>query len=189
MIVILEGPMGSGKTISAIALAAMEKAKSGKRILSNVHLKEIDHQFFDMNDFIRMVGVDNNDIHDCSIILDEAYAFIDARNSQSSLNKLLSYMVMQSRMRAVDMYITTQNIDLVDKRLRRSCDVRGICRYNRDRQTCTIMLTDLRSGVKRRVQINANDFFDYIPDESIIMRENPMERILENINYNRAQEP
>jgi len=184
MIVILEGPMGSGKTISAVALAALEKQKSGKRILANIRLNEIDYQFFDTSDIVGMIRSENSDFHDCSIILDEGYVFVDSRNSQSGLNKLFSYMAMQSRMRGNDIYITTQHMDLVDKRLRRSCDVRGTCRYDRTKQICTVMLLDLRNGVRRRIKIHASDFFKFIPNEAVIMRENPMERILDNVNYN-----
>jgi hypothetical protein len=53
----------------------------------------------------------------------------DSRTSQSKLNRLFTYFFAQTRKRGVDLYICTQHIDLIDKRLRRAADIRGTCSY------------------------------------------------------------
>lgn len=182
MIVVLEGKVGSGKTLAAVALATLENQKSGKRILSNIRLNEIPYQLFDTNDLLRMMS-NSDELSDCSIILDDGYMYVDSRSSQTKLNRLFSYLIMQSRMRGVDIYITTDSMSFLDKRVRMSCDIKGLCKYNRDRHICSVILLDLRNGTKKRISFNANDFFSYIQNEERVMNENPIERITENINY------
>jgi hypothetical protein len=73
------------------------------------------------------------ELHDCLIILDEAYIYLDSRSSASKMNKLFTYFISQTRKRDVDLYICTQHIDQVDKRLRRAATWRGTCTYNEEK--------------------------------------------------------
>jgi len=126
MIVSLEGVMGSGKSLTATALAYEEYRVHGKKVLSNNHMN-FPHQFFDLQYFLD--HLQDEEMEDCVLILDEAYLYLDSRTSASKLNKLFTYFTVQTRKRGVDMYICTHHIDIVDKRLRRAIDIRGTCRY------------------------------------------------------------
>jgi hypothetical protein len=73
------------------------------------------------------------EITDCILVWDETPLLMDSRNSASKMNKLGSYFVTQTRKRDVDLYICTQHIDLIDKRLRRAIDERGTCSYYKEK--------------------------------------------------------
>ena len=63
------------------------------------------------------------------LLTDEMYQMADSRSTQTKLNKLWTYFVVQTRKRGVDMYICTHHLDHIDLRLRRAVDIRGSCRF------------------------------------------------------------
>jgi len=117
--------MGTGKTLTATALAYTEHVKYGRRILANYHLN-FPHTFFDYEYFLRHLG--DEELNNCITILDEAALALECR-SNTKLNRLFTYYIVQTRKRYVDLYLCTQHIDMIDKRARRAPDVRGTCRY------------------------------------------------------------
>jgi len=72
-------------------------------------------------------------MEDCILILDEMYQIADSRSSQTKLNKLMTYFIVQTRKRNVDLYLCTHHLDHVDLRLRRAVDIRGACRFYLER--------------------------------------------------------
>ena len=160
MIIVLEGPMGSGKTLSATAFAIIDKVELGRNIICNYHLQNIDYKYFSYEQFVEWMK-NTTELNDTSVILDEAYLFADSRMSQSGLTKLFSYFALQTRKRGVDLYITTQQFRNIDIRLRMNANVRGICRFNNRTQICTVRLIDLRTGIRRPVRIYGPDFYNY----------------------------
>jgi len=133
MLTSLEGVMGSGKTLTAVALAYTEFEQNQKRVISNDHLN-FPYQFFDIQFFLDTLQ--GQELSNCVIILDEAYIYLDSRTTAGKLNKLFTYFIVQTRKRGVDMFFCTQHIDIIEKRVRRACDVRGTCRY-RGEDPCT----------------------------------------------------
>lgn len=121
-----EGVMGSGKTLTAIALACSEHYQNGRKIISNIHLS-FPYVKFDMPYF--MEHLQDNQLNDCITILDEAHQYLDARRSGSRANLLWTYYTVQTRKRGVDLYACFHHIDVMDKRFVRQVDVRGTCRY------------------------------------------------------------
>ena len=143
MIVSLEGVQGSGKSLSAVAMCHRDK-RAGRHVFSNNHLSESfgDYEFFNTRYFLEKMnaehgGDDDYDedrdggisLENATLLMDEAYIYLDSRGSAGKLNKLFTYFVGQTRKRGVDMYVCTHHIDVLDKRLRRAIDVRGSCRY------------------------------------------------------------
>lgn len=121
-----EGVMGSGKTLTAVALACAEHYQNGKKIISNIHLS-FPYQKFDMQFF--MEHLQDEQLNNCITLLDEAHQYLDARRSGGRANILWTYYTVQTRKRGVDLYACFHHIDVMDKRFRRQVDVRGTCRY------------------------------------------------------------
>ena len=127
VLVTFEGIQGSGKSTAAVAMATEDSKRTNRLIYSNDHLNIDTYRHFDIGVFVeKIVG---EDLEDVILLTDEMYQMADSRSSQTKLNKLWSYFVVQTRKRGVDMYICTHNIEHIDIRLRRAVDIRGSCRY------------------------------------------------------------
>jgi len=133
MITTFEGVMGSGKTLTAVALACSEHYQNGKKIISNIHLN-FPYINFDMQYF--MEHIQDQQLNNCVTLLDEAGQYLDARRGQSKTNILWTYYTVQTRKRGVDLYACFHHIDQMDKRFRRQVDVRGTCTYDKE-DPCT----------------------------------------------------
>ena len=129
MITSFEGVMGSGKTLTAVALAASEHYRNGRKIISNIHLG-FPYTKFDMAYF--MEHLQDEQLNNCITLLDEAHQFLDARRSGGKANLLWTYYTVQTRKRGVDLYACFHHIDVMDKRFRRQIDVRGTCTYQKE---------------------------------------------------------
>jgi len=183
MIMTLEGPMGSGKTLSAVALAVNEKTQRDKRIMSNIRLNGIDYQLFDQDYLIR--NIESSTIFfDCSIILDNAYLYADSRRSQSNFNRIFSYLILQSRRRNVDIYITVPDLKMLDVRIRNSVDSRGKCRYNSITHIVFIRVHDLLTNVRATFRFDLDDYFKYVDlTIPIVGNSNIIGEIVRDSNY------
>jgi hypothetical protein len=125
MIVGIEGGLGSGKTI-LMTRYLVKDFKSGHRIYSNYGLKQIDYELIDLSKILDM-HKDGFNLSDCSLGIDEITVFADCRKSGSKLNRVISYFILQSRKRNVDIYFTTQNLNMVDFRLLDYMDFQILC--------------------------------------------------------------
>lgn len=121
-----EGPQGYGKTLSAVAIAYEEYKNYGKKVICNNHLN-FPYTHFNLQYFLDHFT--DRELENCVLILDEAYQYMDSRLTQTKLNKLFTYFVVQTRKRGVDLFVCTHHINNVDIRLRRAVDVRGACSY------------------------------------------------------------
>jgi len=132
MIIGIEGGLGSGKTLLMVRYLVKDYLK-GNQIFTNIGLKDIDFKFLDLNKVLDM-HKDEFNLNNCSVAIDEITVFADCRKSSSKMNRLISYFILQSRKRGVDIYFTTQNLNLVDFRLINYMDFQVFCEkiYNKN---------------------------------------------------------
>ena len=60
---------------------------------------------------------------DIDVFIDEGYTWLESRTSGSVLNRYLSYIVLQSRKRTIDIIISAQMFSSLDVRFREQCDL------------------------------------------------------------------
>lgn len=115
MLITILGNLGSGKTLLMVCLSYYSKLK----VISNFQLSFIHKQCesFNLSMFLRC------EYSDCIILLDEAYSYLESRVSGSELNRIMSYMLFQSRKKNVLLYITAQLLSSIDKRYRQLSDI------------------------------------------------------------------
>jgi len=115
MLIGIEGNIGTGKTLYLVRCLKQD-SDNGKNIYTNLDLKGIKHKNFDIDEFL--TGDNNKELFNATIGLDEITVMMDCRLGSSKQNLLMGYLVLQSRKRNIDIYYTTQSLELVDyKRL------------------------------------------------------------------------
>lgn len=110
MIIIVDGGLGAGKTYSAVALAC-EAMAQGRPVYANFHIGGAVY-VDSWAGFMR--------VRDGVLVWDEAHLDIDSREFAS--NVAITPWLTQLRKLGVDLIVVSQNIDQVDKRLRRLGD-------------------------------------------------------------------
>lgn len=118
MLTIILGNIGSGKTLFMVILAKYSKLKT----ISNFNLK-FKYELFDLQSFLES-KYDN-----CNIYLDEAYSYLESRLSISELNRLMSYMLFQSRKKSLNLVLSAQLLSTLDKRFRMLADMIILCNH------------------------------------------------------------
>jgi hypothetical protein len=134
MIVAITGDIGSGKTLLMTAISYNDFIIEKRVIYSNyklnykhvwLNVNEITNLFSEGMQFRDKTG---NMLHKVSFLVDEMHIFLDSRGSGSSLkNKLITYWILQTRKRGIDLFYTTQFFGQVDKRLRNLVDYKIEC--------------------------------------------------------------
>ncbi len=112
MLIGIEGELGGGKTILLVKFLKEEQQK-GRKIYTNLTLNNIDYTPIDIMEFL----TNNPELNNAVLGIDELTVYVDCRLSMSKANRFFSYLVLQSRKRNVDIYFTTQNMDMIDKRI------------------------------------------------------------------------
>lgn len=110
-----------------------------KKIFANYHLKGIPYTYITIEDLIAWskscdycrlrddVEVcpecGGRSFADACIAIDEAHVFFDSRTSSTKLNRIFSYMVLQTGKENINLYYTTQDFGQIEKRLRQRTDI------------------------------------------------------------------
>jgi hypothetical protein len=127
------GNLGSGKTLSLVYYAVLNKYKHGKDIYSNIDLAISHYRIRSLDQFRAM--------HDGFAVMDEIWKFCDARRSSSQANKLITEILSASRKRGMDIGYTAQYFKSADIRLRSVTDLFAMPRIN-DNGICTLEVYD-----------------------------------------------
>jgi GTPase SAR1 family protein len=127
MLIGIEGLPNSGKTVLAVKYIKNDYT-NGRKILSNTPLYNIEYEEFNIDEFLSNKDEYRNKLNYATVLLDEITIYMDCRLGSSKQNLLMGYLVLQKRKRHLDIYYTTQNLDLVDyKRLVKYTDMIVYC--------------------------------------------------------------
>lgn len=121
MLIVILGNYGSGKTLLLTYLSL----KSKRDIYSNFKLNIKKYNSLDILDLLNLPN--NIDVY-----LDEAYTWLESRLSGKAINRYLSYILLQSRKRTIDIYCTAQLFSTIDVRFRNKSDILVKCRKCKD---------------------------------------------------------
>ena len=121
MLISILGNWGSGKTLFLVYLAKKFK----REIHSNFELKLKNYKSLTVID---LLNLPNN----VEVFLDEAYTWLESRVSSKALNRYLSYILLQSRKRTINIYITAQLFSTVDTRFRQQSSIIIFCKRIED---------------------------------------------------------
>lgn len=121
MLIAILGNLGSGKTLFLAYLSRKLK----RTIYSNFNLKVKNFKHLKVID---LLNLPNN----IEVFLDEAYTWLESRVSSKALNRYLSYILLQSRKRTINIYITMQLFSTVDVRFREQSNIIILCKKVED---------------------------------------------------------
>jgi len=110
MLVFVVGPVGSGKTLLLTILAC-----GSNNPVCNFRVQGSTE--FDIQKLLA------GEYENCNIFLDEAYLYLESRTSSRQLNRLLSYVLFQSRKRSMNIFLSAQLAYSIDTRFRSMADV------------------------------------------------------------------
>jgi len=109
MIIGLVGNVGGGKSLLE-TIFLVDDYLAGRKIIANYQIN-FEHTPFSLDKMLVM--------NHCSLALDEIHVgLMDSRTPASKVNRLMSYIITQSRKRDCDIYYTAQINGLADLRMR-----------------------------------------------------------------------
>jgi len=141
MIITYLGRRGSGKTLTMVKDAYIE-FKRGKTIVSNMTGIPF-AQFMDNKDILALDK--NSTLKNAVILIDEAQIFFDSRRSMKKENISFSNFVQQIRKRNIDLYLTTQFANSIEKRLRDHTDIIAKVKFIDMYKLCKVKYIDITS--------------------------------------------
>lgn len=116
MLIGILGSLGSGKTL-LLTIFCFKKLLNNWRVYSNYKINDGNINFIEPIDLLEISKGKN------FVALDEVYAWLDSRVSASATNRILSYLMFQSRKKGMDIGYTAQLGSSVDLRLRELTDI------------------------------------------------------------------
>lgn len=126
MIILIEGDVGSGKSLLCVVLA---KTLNYKYVYANFDIKIKNFKKFSVEDFY--AGKISNSL----IIVDEAYTIVDSRSSMNRSNIDMTTATFQSRKMKCDLVYVSQLFSTFDMRLRDLCSARISCEFDESRNS------------------------------------------------------
>lgn len=125
------GELGAGKTLADVSLAFKNWYTRRRVVFSNLHLYQIPYQFIQ--------GIDQlNLCREGFVAVDELWSICDARMSTSTKNKITADILLRSRKRELIYCVTSQLLELLDRRVRKVLDFTAYPILNRNETVCKI---------------------------------------------------
>lgn len=119
MIIICQGPLGSGKTLTMSTVAEMFHYRTGLALYANYGLSNAHN----INSFETLFNLRNG-----IVAIDEFHVLIDSRMFKAEKQIQTTHWLLQTRKKSLIILGTSQDIDQVDLRLRRVVDVLIDCK-------------------------------------------------------------
>lgn len=121
MIIGIYGLKGAGKTLLMTLLLFLEQKHLKKKIYINYKV-EFPHEKLDLQSLAEL----DEQLQNSAIGIDELHMIADSRRAGAKQNLLVTYFVLQSRHRSVNMYFTSQFEHQIDRRIRENTDIKII---------------------------------------------------------------
>lgn len=121
MLTVITGIKGAGKT-SLCTQKCFTAYKHKETVYANYKLK---FPFKKIN--LEFILTHPELLHHATLAIDEAQLWMDCRLSHTKENRLIGYLVLQSRKRNLHVILTSQQIENLDIRVRRNTDVLATC--------------------------------------------------------------
>ena len=134
MLISVLGNLGSGKTL----FLAYMSSKIKREIYSNFKLN-IDN--YVKLEVVSLLNLPNN----IDVFIDEGYTWLESRVSNKVLNRYLSYILLQSRKRTINIFITAQLFSTVDIRFRHQSDILIFC--NKIKKSFQYKILNVRNNI------------------------------------------
>lgn len=165
------GGFGSGKTLILASYCCHVANKPNYKVFTNFTVKHKNITIVEPIDLLNINPTDYNVL----LGLDEVYAWLDSRMSQTKVNRFLSWIILQSRKRNMDIFYTAQLGSLVDLRLRDLTDIVIYCmRTSLKPKADFVYIMELNLGWSvRRAKFllpykKARKFFQYFDTREIV---------------------
>jgi hypothetical protein len=113
----IEAPQSAGKTLVMTYFLWREYVELQKPLLTNYALLQLPHNRI-THQAITYYVQNKIALRRIAIGIDEAHLWLDSRMSMSVRNRVLSYFITQTSKNDINLYYTTQDLGMVDRRLR-----------------------------------------------------------------------
>lgn len=123
MLIGIEGELGGGKTLLMVYYLIREYEENKRKIMANIRISGIPYENIDVESLLQ----DNIELFDVVLGIDEITLFADCRMSMSKRNLFFGYLILQSRKRNMDVYYTTQDLTMLDKRFLQHTNITVLC--------------------------------------------------------------
>lgn len=158
MLIIILGNLGTGKTL----LLTYFSTKSKRNIFANFN---INLERYNKLEVDTLLDLPNN----IDVYLDEAYTWLESRVSGKGLNRYLSYILLQSRKRNLDIYCTAQLFSTLDKRFREKSDIIIFC--SKEKEGYLYRINDMNHYTQKSFLLNfkeAEKYYDLYDTYEIV---------------------
>lgn len=178
MLVGIQGGLGTGKTI-LLTKYLLNDSLNGYNILANYNLFNINYDDLVVENLIKNPKDTTDDIQlkNCTLGIDELTVYADCRLSSSNRNIFFSYLVLQSRKRSVDLYYTTQDFSMIDKRVFKHTHIQILCNslyneygdiINHYKEYVILDCRDMANISTERYIMDIRPYYDYYDTDEII---------------------
>lgn len=117
MLILILGLIGSGKTLfmRILIYLSLRNSFANFKVFGDKNCKRLF-----LKDLINLPD-------DIDVYIDEGYSWLDSRTSMGLLNRFISYIILQSRKRLIDIFVSSQLIGTIDLRFRENADIIIYC--------------------------------------------------------------
>jgi len=125
--------MGSGKTLTQTYLGWKNWWFRHTKLYSNYHLYTVPYYYLET---VKQLDYCREGV----VLIDEIWKMIDSRLSRKASNKIVGDILGRSRKRSLVYIMTSQVIDAIDKRVRKTCDFSSYPVSNRIETTVKVLI-------------------------------------------------